>query len=100
MKKVLTIVLTIATIALHAQAKDKAKSQKVKKPITMKTASGLEYTITEKGAGILPQKGDKVTVHYTGKLTNDTVFDSSVKRGTPFDFVVGAGQVIKYGIIC
>ena len=61
----------------------------------MKTASGLEYTITEKGNGKKPQIGDKVVVHYTGKLTNDTVFDSSKKRGQPFTFKLGAGQVIK-----
>ena len=101
MKKVLTILLTIATIAVSAQNKgkekgaDKPKSQKVKNPKTVKTASGLEYTITEKGSGIKAQIGDKVVVHYTGKLTNDTVFDSSVKRGQPFEFVVGQGQVIK-----
>ena len=61
----------------------------------MKTASGLEYTITTKGCGIQPQKGDAVKVHYTGKLLNDTVFDSSVKRNQPFEFKLGKGQVIK-----
>jgi peptidylprolyl isomerase len=106
MKKVLTILLTLATIAVSAQDKSKAKaedkdknkpkSQKVKHPQTVKTASGLEYTIIEKGSGTKPQKGDKVVVNYTGKLTNDTVFDSSLKPGrTPFEFVLGAGQVIK-----
>lgn len=39
-------------------------------------------------------KGDMVMVHYTGKLTNGTVFDSSVSRGEPFGFVLGAGMVI------
>ena len=34
-------------------------------------------------------------MNYTGKLTNDTVFDSSVKRGQPYEFKLGAGQVIK-----
>ena len=102
MKKVLTILLTVATIAVSAQDKgknkdaDKPKSQKVKHPQTVKTASGLEYTILEKGSGVKPQKGDKIVVNYTGKLTNDTVFDSSLKPGrTPFEFVLGAGQVIK-----
>ncbi len=79
----------------HHKKDNKNKSKKIKNPVTVKTASGLEYTITEKGSGIKPQKGDKVVVHYTGKLTNDTVFDSSVKRGQPFEFVLGAGQVIK-----
>lgn len=93
MKKVLTLILTFTVLAVSAQ--EKAKSQKVKKPKTVKTASGLEYTITEKGNGKKPLVGDKVIVHYTGKLTNDTVFDSSVKRGEPFSFKLGAGQVIK-----
>lgn len=93
MKKIITILLACATIAVSAQ--EKPKSQKVKKPKTVKTTSGLEYTITEKGSGKKPQIGDKVIVHYTGKLTNDTVFDSSVNRGQPFEFKLGAGQVIK-----
>lgn len=93
MKKVLTFILAFSVLVVNAQ--EKAKSQKVKKPKTVKTSSGLEYTITEKGSGKKPQAGDKVVVHYTGKLTNDTVFDSSVKRGEPFTFKLGAGQVIK-----
>lgn len=93
MKKLVTILL--AVLALNAVAQEKIKTVKVKKPKTMKTASGLEYTITEKGNGKKPQNGDKIKVHYTGKLTNDTVFDSSVKRGQPFEFKLGTGQVIK-----
>jgi FKBP-type peptidyl-prolyl cis-trans isomerase len=47
------------------------------------------------GNGDKPKKGSKVSVHYTGKLTNGTVFDSSVSRGKPFVFNLGAGEVIK-----
>ena len=61
----------------------------------IKTASGLEYRIDVEGKGVKPASGDKVVVHYTGKLTNDTIFDSSVKRNQPFTFVLGVGQVIK-----
>ena len=39
--------------------------------------------------------GNKVAVHYTGKLTNGQVFDSSVSRGRPLEFTVGVGQVIR-----
>ena len=50
------------------------------------TESGLKYTLTAKGNGAKPTKGDAVIVHYTGKLTNGTVFDSSVERGEPISF--------------
>lgn len=59
------------------------------------TASGLQYAILQEGKGIMPQPGDKVTVHYVGKLLNDTVFDSSYKRGEPFSFNLGEGRVIR-----
>lgn len=47
------------------------------------------------GTGAEAKSGDKVSVHYTGSLPNGTVFDSSKPRGTPFDFRLGEGQVIK-----
>jgi FKBP-type peptidyl-prolyl cis-trans isomerase FkpA len=52
------------------------------------TASGLYVIIKEKGTGIIPKDNDTVVVHYTGTLLNGTEFDSSVKRGEPFKFVV------------
>ena len=61
----------------------------------MKTASGLEYTEVEAGTGVQAAAGKMVKVHYTGKLTNGTVFDSSYKRGEPIEFKLGVGQVIK-----
>lgn len=56
------------------------------------TASGLQYEILAEGAGDSPKATDKVTVHYTGKLIDGTVFDSSVERGEPATF--GVTQVI------
>ncbi|MCM1519105.1 MAG: FKBP-type peptidyl-prolyl cis-trans isomerase [Pseudoflavonifractor sp.] len=56
------------------------------------TASGLQYEIIEEGEGASPKAGDQVTVHYTGKLIDGTVFDSSVERGEPATF--GVTQVI------
>ncbi len=61
----------------------------------VKTASGLEYTDLTVGSGPTPSKGHVVTVHYTGRLVDGKKFDSSVDRGTPFQFVLGVGQVIK-----
>ena len=56
------------------------------------TPSGLQYEVLEEGTGKLPSAGDNVTVHYTGKLIDGTVFDSSVARGAPATF--GVTQVI------
>lgn len=50
------------------------------------TASGLQYVVEKEGTGIQPTATDEVTVHYTGKLLNGQVFDSSVSRGEPATF--------------
>lgn len=52
------------------------------------TDSGLLYKVVTAGAGAKPTSTDTVTVHYTGKLTNGKVFDSSVQRGQPAQFPV------------
>lgn len=50
------------------------------------TASGLQYVVEKEGEGAQPTATDEVTVHYTGKLLNGQVFDSSVQRGEPAIF--------------
>ncbi|MEO1093788.1 MAG: FKBP-type peptidyl-prolyl cis-trans isomerase [Cyanobacteria bacterium J06638_28] len=59
------------------------------------TESGLQYEDIVEGTGAMPQKGQRVTVHYTGTLEDGTKFDSSRDRGRPFSFNIGVGQVIK-----
>lgn len=63
------------------------------KRVEVKTLpSGLQYEVIKEGDGAVPGPNDQVTVHYTGKLIDGTVFDSSVDRGEPATF--GVSQVI------
>ncbi|OQW30183.1 MAG: peptidylprolyl isomerase [Nitrospira sp. SG-bin2] len=59
------------------------------------TASGLKYVDQAVGTGDVAVAGKTVSVHYTGWLENGKKFDSSVDRGQPFSFPLGAGRVIK-----
>ena len=53
----------------------------------------IEDVITGQGEGV--KSGDTITIHYTGKLTDGTVFDSSVPRNDPFSTKIGVGRVIQ-----
>ena len=59
------------------------------------TSSGLQYIDLKVGTDATAQAGQTVTVHYTGWLENGKKFDSSIDRGQPFSFPLGAGRVIK-----
>ena len=65
---------------------------------TMTTPSGLQITDSKIGTGATPRPGQICVMHYTGWLYQDGAkgkkFDSSVDRGTPFEFPIGKGQVI------
>ena len=60
--------------------------ENAKNDSVVQTASGLQYMIIKEGTGAKPGPEDEVTVHYTGKLIDGTVFDSSVERGEPATF--------------
>lgn len=78
-------------------AKARAEADKELESITKgfdKTPSGLFYKITKSSNGKKASKGDRVSVHYEGKLLNGAIFDSSFKRHEPIDFKLGIGQVI------
>ncbi|MBI4228573.1 MAG: FKBP-type peptidyl-prolyl cis-trans isomerase [Deltaproteobacteria bacterium] len=83
------LIFSFFTISNNSLSQEKEKSK------VLKTESGLEYIVLEEGNGSKPKNGEKVKVHYTGKLEDGTVFDSSVKRGEPIEFILGVGQVIK-----
>lgn len=62
------------------------------------TESGMKYLVTKEGDGAIPQQNQLVKAHYTGWLDgfdSGKKFDSSRDRGRPFQFKVGAGQVIR-----
>ena len=80
--------------------KDKIKKLELDKIISItkgmeKTKSGLFHLIENKGNNDFPSIGSTVSVHYTGKLVDGTIFDSSYQRNKPISFVLGKGQVIE-----
>lgn len=86
--------LAMSMTNCSSQGNDELQSEKNTMD-TITTSTGLQYVITHKGTGKKANTGDKVVAHYTGKLTDGTVFDSSVERNKPFEFPVGKGRVIK-----
>jgi len=56
---------------------------------------GVKKRIPAEECTIKSRKGDKLKMHYTGKLEDGTEFDSSIPRGDPLEFTIGMGQVIK-----
>ena len=76
-----------------ARAQEKDKDKPKEKVVT--TKSGLKYVDIKEGKGQAAKAGDTVAVHYVGTLTNGKKFDSSRDRRMPFEFELGAGQVIK-----
>jgi FKBP-type peptidyl-prolyl cis-trans isomerase len=117
--RMLVAVLALAVTSLFAQsgnsasgasAKSSSNRASAQKPVSgahatatgptkvagapTKTSSGLQYWDIKAGTGPTAQSGHKVQVHYTGWLTSGKKFDSSV-GGKPFEFTLGAGQVIK-----
>ncbi|EKE18984.1 MAG: hypothetical protein ACD_9C00178G0003 [uncultured bacterium] len=119
MKKVLIVLIAIVAVVLGytltrsntASApvtKVSTKSQEIKKadePKTQPTQTNssnnkktmeLGIEVVKEGTGDrVIKSGDLIAVHYTGKLTDGTKFDSSVDRGTPFEFQIGQGMVIQ-----
>ncbi len=111
-KSIVTIILMLGVCAGFAfsQTKRKTVRRLVKKTIVKKvttpkkimipqqaitTESGLTYIVTKKGEGAQLKAGDEIIVNYTGLLTDGKKFDSSLDRGEPFSFPLGAGRVIK-----
>jgi peptidylprolyl isomerase len=101
MKTITTLALLTLAFGATAAGKASPKSPAVKKAKAASgkeqtTASGIRFTITKIGRGEKPVRGQKVAMHYTGKLMNGKVFDSSVQqKRPPLTFPVGVRRVIK-----
>ncbi|MEZ4692252.1 MAG: FKBP-type peptidyl-prolyl cis-trans isomerase, partial [Ignavibacteria bacterium] len=86
MKKIIfCVIILLCSTAFNANAQED----------TITTGSGLKYIILEKGSGEQAMKDKTVQVHYTGYLIDGKVFDSSVERNEPIEFVLGQQQVIR-----
>ncbi|EKE25413.1 MAG: FKBP-type peptidyl-prolyl cis-trans isomerase [uncultured bacterium] len=115
-KRVLIVLIVIAVIVLgYTLSQTKPASAPINKDIDSKKVSQetnkqtqsatnsnnnkameLKIETTQEGTGERTiKKGDMISVHYTGKLTNGTKFDSSLDRGKPFEFQIGQGMVIQ-----
>jgi FKBP-type peptidyl-prolyl cis-trans isomerase len=86
------LALAILAVSTPLGRSDAADNQVTEMP------DGLKYTDTKTGDGATARSGNKVSVHYTGWLSDNGAkgkkFDSSVDRGQPFQFTLGAKQVI------
>ena len=90
-------IITTMFAGVAAAITSRAAAQTAGKPMT--TASGLQIIDSKEGTGASPKPGQTCVMHYTGWLYENgqkgKKFDSSVDRGEPFEFPIGAGRVIK-----
>jgi len=97
-KPIFIIALLIIASVFYYSSKDKNQENEINN-MEHNTSSeqnqGLIIETLKQGSGDEVKNNDKATVHYTGTLEDGTKFDSSLDRGTPFSFILGAGRVIK-----
>ncbi len=93
------IILEPSTKPIKKMSKEEKKTETFPGETTttevVTTATGLQFIDMKEGTGAMPNKGQTISVHYTGYLIDGKKFDSSIDRGTPFETQIGVGQVIK-----
>ena len=87
------VILSLAAAGIAYLFVPTAKSPATGAEVT--TPSGLRYADLVVGSGPGPQIGQTAVVHYTGTLQDGTEFDSSRRKGRPYEFPLGRGEVIK-----
>jgi peptidylprolyl isomerase len=95
MKKLFYINLFIFCLLIWSCTSSDSSADKTRQLKTLTTPSGLKYIELAGGTGQTVKSGQTVAVHYIGTLDDGTEFDNSRKRGTPIEFRLGAGRVIK-----
>jgi FKBP-type peptidyl-prolyl cis-trans isomerase len=97
-----SLVLCVVVLTSACAKKEESNTPAQAPAITAVTSQPVVAEVTDMkiedmkaGTGAVAEAGKRVTVHYTGWLTNGTKFDSSKDHGQPFNFQLGAGQVIK-----
>lgn len=98
-QNMLLVLAVVLSVILFFTVKKRVWAQDVDMGKAVKTDSSLQYVDSTVGTGLEAKFGSTVFVHYTGWLwdgkTKGAKFDSSVDRGQPFSFILGAGRVIK-----
>ena len=102
MKKILIVLLSLVLLWALINWSKNFNTNKIMEPISNNNEQAnptqdneLKIEVLNEGKGIAAKNGDNVSVHYIGTLQDGTKFDSSLNRGIPFDFDLGASQVIK-----
>jgi FKBP-type peptidyl-prolyl cis-trans isomerase len=93
----LTIPITLTSLALSANADSDNTVKKTKKPKVKETELGIKYIELKKGEGLFPNKGDYVVIDYTGFLPDGKPFDTTIGKGKkfkPLAFRFGEKQLI------
>ena len=85
------ILILLLAVAINVYAEE----QEIEIERMVKMENGLSYEIVTEGTGAVAESGQTVVVHYTGTFEDGRKFDSSVDRGQPFEFPLGAGRVIR-----
>ncbi len=96
MKKIyLIIILIIIVLGIYFLFKNSKNNKEPETNPNIYEIQGMKIEVLKEGTGDSSKNGDIVAVHYVGTFEDGTKFDSSIDRGTPFSFSLGAGQVIK-----